>query len=815
MENLLQDVRTSIRMLRKKPGFTILAALALALGIGANTAIFSVVNAVLLSPLPFEEPERLVWIWSTRTDRDKAFFSIPDFIDSRERNQTLEQMVAFANWGANLTGAGEPERIQGVRITPNAFQALGAQAIAGRALLPEDGRSGERVAVLSHGLWQRRFGASKDVIGSKLSLSDDSYTVVGVLPADFIFPGTEAESEIAIPLSLETDPRRSERGSNFLRVFGRLKPGVTLEQARADLAGINDLLRQQYPEANAKKTAPRVLSLHDEVVGSYRAALLVLLGAVGFVLLIACSNLANLLLVRASARHKEIAVRVALGATRTQVIRLLLTESLALAILGGLLGIFLASWGIDLLVALSPAELPRATGIGMDGPVLGFTLTISLLSGLIFGLVPALQASNVDLIEELKGTTRSSTAPAAHNRTRSLLVVAEVAISLVLLTGAGLLVKSFRNLQSVSPGFEAENLLSVRLSLPQTKYSKPEAVENFYQKIVPRIESLSGVETVGAANVLPLSAMNVRADFTIVGRPPLSQTEVPAAQNRWVSPSYFQTLRIAVLKGRQFTEMDTPRGQGVVMIDKSLADRYWPGADPLGAHIKIDDAAPAPPREVEIIGVVENVKHFGLDEEPTATVYAPLSQIPQGQVSFFINRMSLVVRTSFDPLALADAVRHEVRAIDGEVPTSYVRSMEQFVSAAVAPRRFSLLMLAIFSAMALLLATSGVYAVISYAFSQRTHEIGVRLALGAQTMDVLRLVIGHGLKLVLTGVALGLVGAFALTRVLSGLLYGVTATDPVTFVLVSLLLTILALAACAVPAWRATKVDPGVALRYE
>jgi putative ABC transport system permease protein len=472
METLLQDLRYSMRMLAKKPTFTLVATLTLAIGIGANTAIFSLVNTVLIRQLPFENSEKLVWIWSTRVDRDKAFFSIPNFIDFRDRTQTLEQIAAFANWGASLTGTDEPERMQGVRVSANAFQMLGVTAALGRTLLPEDDKpASERVVVMSYGLWERRFGLDRNIIGNKLTLNNDSYTVIGVLPRTFIFPGTEAEAEIAIPLSFETDPRRSERGSNFLRVFARVKPEAALKQTEAEFAGISNDLKQRYPDSNGKHAAPRVVALQDEMVGSYRSALLILLAAVGFVLLIACSNLANLLLASASARHKEIAVRTAIGATRFRLIRQLLTESVLLALAGGALGVFGAWWGIDLLLTLSPSDLPRSGEIGIDARVLVFTLVVSLLAGLIFGVTPAIQASKVDLIKELKGASKGSLDGFGRNRTRSILVISEIAISLVLLIGAGLLVKSFQRLQDVSPGFDADDLLLVRLSLPQASDS--------------------------------------------------------------------------------------------------------------------------------------------------------------------------------------------------------------------------------------------------------------------------------------------------------------------------------------------------------
>jgi predicted permease len=813
INTLMQDLRYSIRVFRKNPGFTAVSVLALALGIGANTAIFSMVNAILLRQLAFKAPEQLVWIWSTRTDRDKAFFSIPDFLDYQEQNKSLEQMAAFANWGANLTDGGDPERLTGVRVTANVFQMLGVEAAAGRCLLPEDGApESPRAVVLSYGLWQRRFAGDRGIIGKTISLNGDSYTVVGALPPAFIFPG--AEADIAIPLVLGTDPRRSDRGANFLRVIARLKPGYTQQQTQAEMDTISRQLQQLYPTTNAKKTSPKVFALHGEVVGGYQAALMMLLGAVGLVLLIACSNLANLQLSRASARHKEFAIRAALGASRMRLIRQQLTETSVLGLIGGTLGLLLAWQGIKFLMALSPASLPRANQVGIDFRVLAFTLIISLLAGLIFGLIPALQASKVDINKELKGSGKGTGDAGQRNRARSMLMVSEIAISLVLLITAGLLVKSFLRLQEISPGFNGENLLLVRLSLPPAKYPNREALTIFFEKVLPGIESLSGVRAVAVANVLPLSGMNVRNDFTIIGRPPLSAADIPAAQSRWISPGYFQTMGIQLVRGREFTPHDNSHAPGVVVIDEVLAHRYWPNENPVGVHLKLDDGSPEP-HDVEIVGVVGNVKHVGLDEEPTSTFYGPLDQIPENNVSFLAANCSLAIRTSTNALALETPVRRVVQDIDKDVPVSNTRTMDQFLSASTAPRRFNVLLLMLFACVALLLAVTGVYAVMSYSVIQRSQEIGIRIALGAQAGDVLKLVLGQGFKLVLIGTVVGLVGGFISTRFLSSLLFGVSNIDPVVFALTPLILLLVALSACYIPARKATKVDPIIALRAE
>jgi predicted permease len=813
VENLMQDFRYAVRLLSKNPGFTFVAVLALALGVGANTAIFSLVNSVLLKRLPFGDAEHLVWIWSTRTDRDKAFYSIPNFIDTRDQNQTLDQIAAFANWGANLTDKGEAERVQGVRLSAHAFEMLGVEAAVGRTLIAEDDRPDKpRVVVVSYGLWQRRFGGERGLIGRTVSLNGDAYTVVGVLPKEFVIPN--AEVEIATPLRIEADPRRGERGSNFLRVLARLKHDATAGEARTDLAAITDRLRRQYPNDNGKLTAPAVLPLLEEITGGYRAALFLLLGSVGLVLLIACANLASLLLARATARHKEIAIRAALGATRWRLIRQLLAESLLLALTGGALGLLLAAWGKDLLLALSPADLPRAVEVSIDGRVLLFTFLLSLVAGIVFGLAPAWQATKTDLNPELKEGGRGGSGGKAQGRVRNALVVTEVALSLTLLIGAGLLIKSFARLQSISPGFDINNLLAVRVSLPPSRYSKPEAVKVFYDKLAPRLAAVPGVESAGLSNVLPLSGMFVRTEFSIVGRPPFDPADTPAAQNRWVSPSYFEVMKLPIREGRGFTEADNERAAGVVIVDEALARQQWPDETPIGSHLMISFGG-EPPRDFEIVGVAGNVKHSTLNEETTAAFYAPIYQVPQSAVSFLANNMSIVVRSNVNPEALKTAVRRELQAVDPEVAASSVKTMSQFLSASIASRRFSLLLLSVFAGIALLLAVAGLYAVISYTVAQRTREIGIRLTLGAQTEDVFKLIIWHGMKLTLAGAAIGLLAAFVLTRSLTSLLFGVSAQDPATFLLISLLLTGVALGACFVPARRATKVNPMVALRYE
>lgn len=812
MDSLLQDIRFSIRLLAKHRGFTLVAVLTLAVGIGANTATFSLVNAILLRQLPYRNPDRLVRIWSSRTDRDKSPFSLPDFIDYRDQNKTLEQVSAFATWSANLVDAGEPERVFGVRSSANIFQLLGVNAEIGRTLLNEDDNPGNsRFVVLSHGLWSRRFGMDAEIVGKQLTLNDESYTVAGVLPPGFAFPGMDAD--IVVPLVPDADPLRKERGSiSFLHLVGRLKEGVTLQQAEADLSAIASQLRQLYPVNNASKKGTTLIRLHEDLVGNLRLAFSVLSAAVGLVLLIACANLANLVLAKASTRYRELAIRLAIGATRGRLTRQLLTENILLALLGGALGLVLAQPALRSIIALSPASLPRTGEIDIDARVLSFTLMISVLSGVLFGLMPTLQSSRESLGEELRGSGRGSVDAGRRSKVRNLLILSEVALSLLLLISAGLLAKSFLRLQAVSPGFTISNLLVMRLSLPKTQYSGPETVTTFYEQLSARIENLPGVQSVGATSVLPLSGANTRINFSIVGRPALALSEQPVTQYRMIGPDYFRAMDIPILDGRDFTSGDTPHSQPVAVINRSFARDHWPNESPIGAHIKIDDNNHGP-REVQIIGVVGDVRHVGLQMQPYEEAYVPISQIPEENVSLLINNMNWVIRTSTEPLTLATAVRREIQSVNASVATSNTKSMEQFVSSSLAPSRFNLFFLAVFAIVALILASTGIYAVISYSVSQRTHELGIRVALGAQQVDVLKLVIGGGLKVVLAGVAIGLTGAYILTRVLSRLLYGISVTDPSTFVSMSLLLIVIALIASYIPARRAARVDPIIALR--
>ena len=813
MEGLLRDIRYSVRSLRKRPAFSLLVVLVLAVAIAANSSIFSIVNAVILKPLSFKEPNQLVWVWATRTTVSRAFFSIPNFVDTRDQNQTLAEVAPFAIWPANLTGEGEAERLQGVRIAANAMQMLGVEPAAGRALVPDDDNANNtRVVMLSFGLWQRRYGGTSDVLGKALTLNGDSYTIVGVLPPRFVIPN--AETEIMVPLRMDQDPRRNQRGSNFLRLVARLKPGVTPAQAEADLGAISDRLRDLYPNDNGNLTRPRVLNLQDEVVGGYSEGLWLILAAVIVVLLIACANLASFQLARAASRHKEMAIRAALGARRKTLMRQILMESMLLAILGGGLGLLLTFWAKDLLLTISPADFPRASAVSVDGRVLLFSLLVTLFAGLVLGLAPAIQNTRTDLNNELKEGGRDGGGE-ARNRVRSLFIVSEIALSLMLLVAAGLLLKSFSELRAVNPGFDAERVLAVRLSLPATRYSSAASVKTFYDKIAPRIVALPGVEGVSGASALPLSGLIARTTFDIAGRPPATAGEQPFAQHRWVGPGYFETMKIPLVRGRDIAESDNDHAPGAIIIDQALQRKFFGVEDPLGAHILINMGDGNPAKEFEVVGIVEDVKHMGLTDEPMPTLYGAIPQAPNSAVAFMANNFSLVVRTGIEPDALASTVRKELRNVDVDVATAGVKPMHQFLATAVAARRFNMELIAVFAITALLLAAAGLYAVIAYLVSQRTREIGIRLALGATPRHILRLMMGQGMRLTLIGVAIGFLGAIALTRLMRSLLFAVAPNDLMTFVISSLVLIVVALLACFIPARRATKVDPLVALRYE
>ncbi len=808
MGNLLQDLRYGLRMMLKAPGFTAIAVLALALGIGANTAIFSIVNAVLLRPLPYRDPEQLVQVWDNfrQLKLEKIWISVPEYADYGKLTGVFAQTAAYDTWDINVTAGDAPERVHGILATASLFPMLGVNAEVGRVFNDEEDKPGSnQVAVLSHGYWLRRFGGDRGIVGKKLSFDGKTYSVIGVMPAGFAFP--DKETEVWVPIAF--DPSlfaETERGSRYINMVARLRPGVSVERAAAEMDATAARLQQQYPDSYAANSGwgVSVIPLHEQVVGDVRKPLIILLGAVAFVLLIACANVANLLLVRAAVRQKETAIRTAMGASRGRLIRQLLTESVVLSLTGGALGLLLAVVGINLILSFSPADVLPVKEVGLDARVLGFTLLVSLLTGVIFGLAPALQASKADLNEVLKESGRT-TIGGKRQRTRSALVVLEVAMSLLLLIGAGLMIRSFMRLLRVDPGFKSEHVLTMQLSLPQTKYAQPPQRVAFYRQVLQRLEALPGVKAVGAINQLPLTGSSSDRTFNEQGKPP--QNPPPNAEFRVVSPGYFRAVGIPLVKGRYFADTDQETTPKAVIINQAMARRYWPGEDPLGKRISFD-GAPGQPNWREVVGIVGDVRQLGLGSEAKPEMYVPFTQFPR------LN-MTLVAQSAGDPAKLTSAVRSEVRAIDADQPVYNTRTMEEVLAQSVAKQRLNMLLLGIFAGVALVLAAIGIYGVMSYTTAQRMHEFGIRMALGARPKDLLTLVLGQGMLLALLGVVLGLVAAFLATRVMSSLLYGVSSTDPLTFIGVALLLLLVALAASLVPARKATRVDPIIALRYE
>jgi putative ABC transport system permease protein len=804
MESLIKDLRSAARMMVKQPLFTAVAVVALALGIGANTAIFTVVNAVLLRPLPYDDPDHLVWLWDTQPQLATAPASLPDFIDWKDQNQSFEYLAAFQS-GNMFTdeGNGAQDTRVGL-VTPDLFSLFRVKPLLGRTFTEEETQPGRfRVAVLSQSMWQRRFGSDPNVLGQSLDLSGAAYTIIGVIPAGFGFPN---EAQLWRPLPI--DPMRLDRGPHYLRVIGRLKPGVTLAESQAEMSAIGARLSEQYPEKIARHGIKLQL-LSDVVVGDVRPALFVILGAVGFVLLIACANVANLLLARAGSRQREMAIRTALGAGRSRIIRQLLTESVSLAAAGGAAGLLVAVWGVDSLVSLAPDALPRIHEIGIDARVAAFTMLVSLLTGVVFGLAPALQLSKPDLSDGLKESGRT-TAGVQRNRLRSALIVSEIALSLVLLVGAGLMIKSFAKLNSVNPGFNPDKLLTMGVTLLRNKYPEDSNVAAFYSQLLERVATAPGVKSAGAISELPLSGSNTSDYFTIEGRPAVPKEEQPLTECRTVTPHYFESMEIPLLAGRDFADTDTKETPNVVVINQAFARRHFTAEDPIGHRIKLQGQFRDPPL---IVGVVGNVHDFGLDEEPTPEAYFAYQQNPLNET--YYRSMTIVARTKTEPTALAGSLRAELLSLDKTLPVQALKPMTGYLRDSLSRRRFNMILLSVFAAVALLLAAVGIYGVISYAVAQRTHEIGIRVAIGAKAQDILRLVLGQAMLLTLLGVAVGVAAALALTRLMESLLFGVSATDTATFAVISVILTGVALGACCVPARRAMKVDPMVALRYE
>jgi len=808
---LATELRFAARALRRRPMFSLAVVATLALGIGANTAIFTVVRAVVMRPLPFRDPERLFTVYAREPGSDTQPFSIADFLDIRGA-RSFERMVAWGGWSANLTGVDEPVTLQAQWTSAGYFDALGIRAALGRTPLPEEeGPGGGKVALLSDSLWRTRFGGDPSIVGRRLVLNGEAYEVIGVLPRDI--PLLANAAELVSPLVLETDRRRTNRKAGFLRVVGRLAPGVAPETAAAELDGAVARLRAAYPDTNAAKQGVRMLSLKDLVVGNSRRMLLVLQAAVGLVLLIACTNLANLLLARVVGRRAELALRSALGARRRDLVRQLLCESLVLAAAGGLLGVSLSAAGTRLLLALGPARLPRAAEVGLDVSVLAFAVALSLAAGLAIGLGPALHASSRGAAEGLRGAGRGSTSGRGSARSRAALVAAEVGLSLVLLVGAGLLLQTLRELQAVRPGFEPGGLLSVQLSLPKSKYGTPDAIARFAERSAGRLSTLPGVEAAAAASLNPLTQWRANVSFLIEGGAETDRAKAPLANYRAVGPGYFRTLRAPVLAGREVDERDTAASVPVVLVSRTLAVRHFGERSPIGARIRIDDVEAW--RTVEIVGVVGDLKYSGLDAVESADVYVPYAQTPQDVSVWLANIFCLAVRTSGDPRRLVPAVRRELRSLDPDVAASAIRPMDEAIAGSLAERRFQALLLEVFGAAALALALAGIYAVTAFSVTERTAEIGVRLSLGAGRGRILGLIARQGLAPVAAGLLCGVCASLALSRLVAGLLFGVTARDPRILGTSALLLAFAACAAVVLPALRAARIDPVRALRAE
>ncbi len=807
--DLWQDLRYALRTLTKNPAFTSIAIVAIALGIGANTVIFSAVNAVLLRPLPFKNPEQLVMVWENATHLGfpNNTPAPPNFLDWQKQNTVFTGMAAMAERSFNLTGVGEPERLDGRRVSANLFDLLGVPALLGRTFVPEDDRPGSHVVLVSYSLWQRRFGSDPSVIGRVVTLNGESYTVIGVMPRSVHLPGYgNWKDKVWVPIAF-TNEETTQRGNHFLDVIARIKPGITLKQAQAEMETIAARLAKEYPPHNTRIGAT-VTPLHEEVVGDIKPALLILLGAVGFVLLIACANVANLLLARAAVREKEIALRLALGASRSRLTRQFLTESVLLALLGGGFGLLLALAGIRVLKTFIPATISQTQTISIDGKVLVFTALLALLTGIVFGLAPAMHASHSNLNDSLKEGGRDSAVGKKGNRLRDLLVVGEVAVSFILLIGAGLLINSFLHLRNLDPGFRADHLLTMKVDLSELRYPDGERRSVFFDEVLRRIRALPGVQSVAVAGNLPFTYNGDSMSIAVEGIPDPPPGQWPDVIYRAIGPGYFSTMGIPMIRGRDFTDQDKADSKNVVVISEKTAQHYWPGEDPIGKRLNPGATTSAVPWR-EVIGVVKDVRQNDFIAQPKMQMYFAYRQLKD------LAANALIVRTSVEPMSLATSIRDAIWAMDKDQPVANVDTMDHIVSEAIARQRFSMLLLGIFAALALVLAAVGIYGVMSYSVAQRTHEIGIRMALGARRADVLKMTVNQGLKLVSIGMMLGLAAAFLLTRVLASLLFGISATDPVTFLGISLVLLVVAILASYLPALRATKVDPIIALRAQ
>ncbi len=819
METLWQDLSYGVRTLLKNRGFTAVAVLSLAIGIGANSAIFSVINALLLRPLSYQDADRLAILWQRSPGLNVAqdWFSPGQYVDVKTQNQVFEQVAVTIGASFNLTGQGGPEHVDGARVSSSLFPLLGAKAILGRVLLPQEDEPGKATTViLSYGFWQRRFGGDTGVIGKTLILSGNSFEIVGVMEPGFsltkevmLTVNAIERADLFLPLPMP-DSARTNRGNEDFNIFGKLKPGVSIAQAQADMDLIAARMKQQYPENYPPHggLTISVVPLLKQVVGEIDLALYVLLGSVGLVLLIACANVANLLLSRATIRRKEIAIRVAVGAGRVRIIRQLLTESAMLALIGGILGMFLAIWTVEALRRFGPENIPRLNEVGVDGRVVVFTFLVSLLTGIVFGLAPALRASRVDLNETLKEGGRSaggSSINRSHHLTRKLLVVLEVALSLIVLVCAGLLIRSYQRVVNAHPGFDSRNVHAMRLSLPAAKYATPDSIVGFFRQMGARLKQAPGVESVGTSYSLPMSAVAFAWEpISVEGYVPPTTHDTIISNVRIVNPGYFDVMRIPLKLGRYFTGQDIKGAQETVLVNAAFAERFWPNEYPIGKRLQRGKSG----AWRTVVGVINDAKEYSAEKEPPIAVYYPAEQV-------IARNMYLVIRTSSDPVPMTTALIKEIQEVDPEMPVFDVYSMDQRLYDSLARQRFSMFLLSVFAAIALLLAAIGVYGVMAYSVNQRTHEIGIRMALGARPGAILQLVLRQALILAALGVAVGLIGAFAFTRVLSSLLFGVSATDLFTFVITALLLGGIALVASYIPARRAAKVDPMIALRHD
>ncbi len=806
MGSLFSDFRYAIRNLIKRPGFTAIAVMTLAIGIGANSAIFSAINALLLEPLPIPNQDRVVAIWEKNPSRgvEHNEVAFANYLDWRAQNHSFDQLALERWWSTNLTGGDMPERIQGFLVTTNFFDVVGVKPVQGRSFLDEENQPGkDRVAIIAHSLWQRRFGSDPAIVNKTITTNGISRTVIGVLPEGFNYP---KGAEVYAPIAMTPELMKS-RGSHSFNVIGRLKDGVTLQNAQADIDTITGRLATQYPDTNVGLGAT-VYSIVADTTRIYSTAMWIMMAAVGFVLLIACANVANLMLARAGSRKKEIALRAALGASRWRIVRQLLVECLIIALFGGAAGIVVAIWGIDLLRSANPGDAAKyADGwknLGINYQVLGFTFTLSLLSGLIFGLAPAWQVSKPNVNDALKEGGRQ--VGAGSHRMRSLLVVSEIALSLMLLIGAGLFIRSFAALLKSDPGFNPEGVLTANLNLPIAKYKDESQRGAFYSDLVQRVKTLPGVQSAAAVNYIPLGGSNSSDSFLVEGAPEPKAGQENDGRYRVCTPDYFQTMGISILKGRGFTDQDKAGSLPVVVVNETLARNYWPGDEAIGKRIRFYGPIEKAPW-MQIVGIVQDVKHE-LNSPVTPEYY-----LPHAQDSW--NAMVLVARTSVDPGSLAAPVRQQVAAIDKEQPVFDVKTMQEVRALSISVYSIGSATMTIFAIVALLLAAVGIYGVMAFAVSQRTQEIGIRMALGARALDVLKLVLRNGMFLALIGAVIGLAGAFAITRFMSSMLFGVSPTDVLTFASVTFGLLLIALIACYIPARRATKVDPLVALRYE